>query len=350
MKVDRLILLAIFLAALGCASQEAGNNETSNNEREIQTVEQALTGDAGTCNLPTGISSWGEPCDFSNNCCQTPDTYCVAVSGMPKGYGVCAPLCCTGDDSYCSDVGPGQETCLIETQMEGKSFCAIECNSNSDCLSGMKCRHVESIDKHICFPGTSGIPGAALFVGNGYYAQEDVLIDHLTVNNGFQVEKKKDYRIRSDTDLTPYDLIVITGFAPNISNAGLNNIKSSGVPVLIVEYWDFWYSYKFGLVDDDWCGTMYSTGVELTDNQHEITASLSNQETVYEMQSVMIGVPMYSISQNTVPLIYSTTQYNQATVLVNDSINVVASGIHEADRYTAAGWEIFDNAVAYLTK
>ncbi len=190
-------------------------------------------------------------------------------------------------------------------------------------------------------------PDKVLFVANGYYPEEPVIYNHL-VGVGSEVKVKKDYKIRATTDLSEYDLILITGFSPNISNKGLNNIKSSGIPVLIVEYWDFWYSYKFGMVEDDWCGTMYTTHVEMTSYDHEITDSLNDLEVVYNTQAVMIGTPLYSVEPGTIPLIYSTVQYDQAALLVDESKEVVVTGIHQVDNYTAVGWEIFDNSLRYL--
>ncbi|MCP4604529.1 MAG: VWA domain-containing protein, partial [Proteobacteria bacterium] len=192
------------------------------------------------------------------------------------------------------------------------------------------------------------IPGSTvLFVANGYYPEESYIYNHL-VDIGYDVVVKKDYKIKSSTDLSQYNLVLVTGFSPNISNSGINNIENSDIPVFVIEYWDFWYSYKFGLVDDNWCGTMYTTIVELTDYDHEITSGMDDQEIVYDTQSVMIGAPMYSIKPGTTPLIYSTVQYDQATVLVNESKDIVVTGIHQADNYTSTGWEIFDNSIEYI--
>ena len=96
-------------------------------------------------------------------------------------------------------------------------------------------------------------PLNVLLVANGWYTQEDDIETHL-LDLGYDVVVKKDYRVYGSTDLSVYDLIVITEFAPGLSYSALGNIESAGVPVLIVEYWDFWYSYRLGLTSTENCG------------------------------------------------------------------------------------------------
>ncbi len=48
------------------------------------------------------------------------------------------------------------------------------------------------------------------------------------------------------------------------------------------------------------------------------------------------------------PLVYSTSVYDQAAVLVDDFRGIVVTGIHALDRYTDTGWELLDSAVDYL--
>ncbi|MCP4674712.1 MAG: hypothetical protein GY854_04195, partial [Deltaproteobacteria bacterium] len=67
----------------------------------------------------------------------------------------------------------------------------------------------------------------ALFISNGYYPQEQALRDHLAIDNDYDIDTLKDYQINGTTDLSGYELIILTGFAPNVSYAGINNIASS---------------------------------------------------------------------------------------------------------------------------
>jgi protein-L-isoaspartate O-methyltransferase len=56
--------------------------------------------------------------------------------------------------------------------------------------------------------------------------------DHF-LDLGYAVTKRKDCQIKGTTSLAPYDLIVLTEFAPGVSTAGIDNIKNSGKPVLV---------------------------------------------------------------------------------------------------------------------
>jgi hypothetical protein len=117
---------------------------------------------------------------------------------------------------------------------------------------------------------------------------------------------------------------------------------------MLLEYWDFIYSAQLGLVDDEWSGTKYDDTVELTTNSHVITDPLNYEEVVYTSNGVLLGTPMYSIEPGVTPLIYSTSTYNQAALIVDDLRGIVASGIHETTRYTDVGWEILDRSINYL--
>ncbi len=190
----------------------------------------------------------------------------------------------------------------------------------------------------------NGIPVSGkevLFVKNGYYQQEEELQGHLETL-GFVVTVKADYQISGGTDLTPYDLIILTGFAPNVYGSGMTNIKDSGIPIFVIEYWDFIYSAKLDLVDDQWSGTKYDSIVEMTSYSHVITEPFGYDEIVYDSNGVLLGTPMYVIEPGVTPL------NNQAALIVDDTRGIVASGIHVALRYTDIGWEIVDRSLAYL--
>jgi hypothetical protein len=188
-----------------------------------------------------------------------------------------------------------------------------------------------------------------LFVANGYYEQETDVYNHLQDLGMFDVEIKKDYQIYGSTDLTAYDLIIITGFAPNIGYSATNNIKNSGIPLMIIEYWDFWYSYRMGLLNWD-SGDYYGTDtVELLDDQHPITNGLDQEVEVYdESWAVLYGASINSLSSGTEPLIYSWQSANEAAVIVDDDRKIVATGIYDTTHYTDDAWEIFDNIIYFL--
>ncbi|MCP4679972.1 MAG: hypothetical protein GY854_31665 [Deltaproteobacteria bacterium] len=187
----------------------------------------------------------------------------------------------------------------------------------------------------------------ALLVANGYYSQETILRDHLLAR-GFEVDIVKDYQLNGSTELSGYDLIVLTGFAPNVYGSGMVNITSSGVPIFVIEYWDYIYSEKLGLVDDPWSGTMYATTVELSSYSHQITAPFDGTETVYTNNGVILGAPMYAVEPGVLPLVYSSSVYGQAAMLVDDTRGIAVTGIHALNRYTDTGWELLDSAIDYL--
>ncbi|MFO8073531.1 MAG: hypothetical protein R6V85_16830, partial [Polyangia bacterium] len=68
-----------------------------------------------------------------------------------------------------------------------------------------------------------------LFVADGWYQQEDEIESHL-LDLGHDVAVKTDYQVYGSTDLSIYDLVVITEFAPGLSYSALDNIESSEVP------------------------------------------------------------------------------------------------------------------------
>ena len=158
-------------------------------------------------------------------------------------------------------------------------------------------------------------PVKVLFVKNGWYQQETDIYNHLTDLGSYDITTKKDYQIYGSTDLSIYDLIIITEFAPNISYLGLNNIKNSGKPVLIVEYWDFWYSYKLGLVEDDWAGYYGTDTVEVITPEHPIARRFGDEIEVYSTSYTVYGIPYSDIKDGVTPLIYSSSSFNEVAVL-----------------------------------
>jgi hypothetical protein len=165
----------------------------------------------------------------------------------------------------------------------------------------------------------------------------------------FDVTIKKDYKIYGSTDLTVYDLIIITGFAPNIGYSATNNIKNAGIPLMIIEYWDFWYSYRMGLLNWD-SGDYYGTDtVELINDQHPITNGLDQEVEVYdEPWAVLYGASLNSLSMDTEPLIYSWQSANEAAVIVDDDRKIVATGIYDTTHFTADGWRLFDETLGFV--
>jgi len=185
-------------------------------------------------------------------------------------------------------------------------------------------------------------PVQVLFVKNGYYQQEDDILDHLNDLGCYEVTTKKDYQIYGSTDLSPYDMIIITEFAPGIGYYGLQNIENSGKPVLIVEYWDLWYSYKLGLVDDDWAGYYGTDTVEVVEDQNPIAFTFGEEIEIYSSSYTVYGAPWYSIEDGVMPLVYSSAGFNEVAVYFDNDRKIAATGIYDTTRYTDDAWALFD--------
>ncbi len=191
--------------------------------------------------------------------------------------------------------------------------------------------------------------GRVLFVADGYYDQEDDLYTYFHVTRGFDVEVKGSEDIDESIVLSDYDMIVLTGFAPWVSWGGIQNIESSGVPVLIVEYWDFWYSYMFDMIYDDWAYFGDNTLAVTTGSSHEITHELDSPLQAYNPEYYVLGVSEWSIKPGVTELLYGPS-WDQISVIVDDSDSrkIVATGLHEIDIYTDAAWDVMDRCVDYL--
>ncbi len=186
-------------------------------------------------------------------------------------------------------------------------------------------------------------PAHALFVGNGYYQQEYDIQFHLQ-NLGIDVTVNKDSRIRGNTDLSSYDLIIITEFAPNISSSGLSNIQQSGIPVLIVEYWDFWYSYRLGLTETEYCGYVGTDQVETVDGEDtaDLLGLFARELTVYERPYTVYGISTRNISPQVTSLFYSSSSFGEVAVLYDEARSIISTGIYDTTRFTSQGWMLFD--------
>ncbi|MCP4679811.1 MAG: right-handed parallel beta-helix repeat-containing protein [Deltaproteobacteria bacterium] len=184
-----------------------------------------------------------------------------------------------------------------------------------------------------------------LFVSSGWYTQEQDFEDRL-VNSGYSVTSIPDYLMTGSTDLDGYDLIILTGFAPNVSNAGIQHISVSGKPVFIIEYWDFIYSEKLGLVQDSY-GFFGDNTLEVLATGHPIAQGLSSNFAAYNPAYYAFGVGAWNIESG-VSLILGGPTWGQTTVIADEARRIVASGLHEPASYTPQSWQVFDNILAYL--
>ncbi|MCP4676034.1 MAG: trypsin-like serine protease [Deltaproteobacteria bacterium] len=189
--------------------------------------------------------------------------------------------------------------------------------------------------------------GRVLFVANGNYSQEDDIETRLRDTWGYDVDILSDMELDGGTGLTQYDLIVVSGFAPNISPVGIQNILDSGLPVLAVEYWDFIYSEKFGLTGESY-GFFGDNTLEALDASHPITQGITDSFDVYDPSYYAFGVGAYNIESG-VTAVFGGPTWNQISVLSDDTRGIIATGLHETDRYAERSWDIFDRCIAHLT-
>ncbi len=191
-----------------------------------------------------------------------------------------------------------------------------------------------------------------LFVANGYYPQESLIYAHLqelsedSDSFNYDIELVSDYGISSNTDLSPYKFVILTGFAPNASTSAIENIKASAIPVLIIEYWNFIYSEKFDLVHDSWAFFGGNT-LEVLDSDHTITQLMETEFEAYYPFYFSLGVGSWNIKPNIKPLVGDPT-WGQASVLIDEEQHIVATGLHEPALYSDASWVLFDRILFHL--
>ncbi|MCP4676798.1 MAG: VWA domain-containing protein [Deltaproteobacteria bacterium] len=294
--------------------------------------------------IPTGgPTATEDSCLFTLTPGQDYDDLHVTTHGLP-----------IGDADVKVNLGIGVEVydiSVIYDPASGQGDISFSASVSSNAADKPRTAIITTYGKTVTSEGChdTGYVGAgrALFVANGYYAQEDDIENRLVDVWGFEVDIIKDYQMGGATDLSSYNLIVLTGFAPNVYYAGIQNILSSGLPVLVIEYWDFIYSEKLDLVSDSWAFFGNNT-LALNDPTHPITQGLSSPFQAYSPSYYAFGVGTWNIESWVTPLVYGPT-WGQVSVLLDEGRGIVATGLHETDRYTAQSWEIFDRLVSYLT-
>ena len=192
-------------------------------------------------------------------------------------------------------------------------------------------------------------PLNVLFVANGWYDHEDDIESHL-LDLGYEVTVKKSYQVYGSTDLSAYDLIVITEFSPGLSYSALGNIEASEVPVLIVEYWDFWYSYKLGLTSTEYCGYVGTDSIEAVhEGYDQFTSRVGSDALVYQPYYTVYGIESQDIEPGVTPLFYSSRSFDEVAVLVDYERKIAATGVYDTTRYTPDAWKLFDLLIGAIT-
>ncbi len=187
-----------------------------------------------------------------------------------------------------------------------------------------------------------------LFVADGYYQQETDIFNRLQ-SNGHDVTIEESYNVTGATDLTPYNLIIVTEYATGIDQSGIDNIDSAGKPLLIIEYWDFYYSYAFDMSWDSWGDYLGTDTVHNPYDNHFITEPFEDTLDIHTMPwAVLTDVHISALKSGVAPLIYSDQYLQNVTVAVDDANKRVFSGICDTNHFTEEAWDLFDQIVGYL--
>ncbi len=149
--------------------------------------------------------------------------------------------------------------------------------------------------------------------------------------------------------MTPYDFIIVTEYATGIGWSGIDNIDNSGKPLLIIEYWDFYYAYAFDMSWDSWGDYLGNDTVHNPHDNHFITDPFGDTLGIHtEPWAVLTDVHISALKSGVEPLIYSDQYLQNVTVAVDDAKKRIVSGICDTTHFTAEAWDLFDQIVDYL--
>ncbi|MCP4680458.1 MAG: DUF4185 domain-containing protein [Deltaproteobacteria bacterium] len=194
-------------------------------------------------------------------------------------------------------------------------------------------------------PGASAAEAIeVLFVSNGRYAQETAIEDHLVDTGVYNVTQLGDYQITGRTNLSPFDIIILTELAPRIPRSGIYNIKRSGKPVLIVEHSSYRYSYRLGLTTTT-RGSGFQTdhlnAIDMNKNA-EIFDVYRKEIRVFEQAGVVYGVPRQYVVKGVRQLFSGSPKLSDGAVLYDERRGYVSLGMIDAHMYSIQAWMLFD--------
>ena len=189
---------------------------------------------------------------------------------------------------------------------------------------------------------------SALLVSDGSSPQEADIHAHLLSIGAYEVTVKKTDEIGAYTNLRPYNVIIITGFSPDISSSGLANIAGSGKPVLVVEAGDFDYARRLGLVTSSQAQAVVTDTLKKVRNDHIVTYLFDENIGVNTSASVVYGVPRGNIATGAIPLVYSSETADEIAVFSDDTRKIVATGISDTGGLALEGWMLFDMMLVFL--
>jgi hypothetical protein len=194
----------------------------------------------------------------------------------------------------------------------------------------------------------SPTPLNVLFVANGWCSQEDDIESHF-LDLGYNVTLIKDYKVKGSTSFAAYDLIVLTESAPLVSAAGLNAIKASGKPVLVVESWTFMYAYRLGLTTSPIARLSDGdTVTSLVDGYTAFTSRVGAEALVHQTASLVFGINPAHVKSTVTPLYQSTGCMSGVALFVDYTKKIGVTGISDTGGYTVDAWKMFDILVQQI--
>jgi hypothetical protein len=193
---------------------------------------------------------------------------------------------------------------------------------------------------------------------SGESAPQELDIEARLMSLGFNVTTMRDNEFNSSTDLNPYSLVVLTEYEPFLYNSAKNHIKNSGLPVLIVSYWDHAYAQDFDLIefwvdcDDEWgwdeCESWGVDDVWPANTSHEIIDGLASPFVALSPSTTVYDVDDSDLENGVTPLVFSNSYRNRAVAAIDESRRYAYTGLNDTTKYTADAWTLFDKTVLYL--
>ncbi|MDH5676206.1 MAG: hypothetical protein OEZ06_29065 [Myxococcales bacterium] len=195
----------------------------------------------------------------------------------------------------------------------------------------------------------SGGAPRVLHISDGLAPQESLVQQHLQAQ-GMDVTRKYSWSISRFTDLSPYDLIVLSGFSPFVSSSGLARIAASGVPTLVGQPVDMHYASGLGMMSVLNMACNWASNMDLLDNAHPITSCFRASESFYSYSSLVCGAASSALAPGVRPLVNSERWpiVDYPAVFVDDSRNMAVLGIYDTLAYSGEAWTLFDNAVCHI--
>ena len=139
-----------------------------------------------------------------------------------------------------------------------------------------------------------------LLVGDMTNRQEQILADYLTGRREYLLDIVRDTDVRASWSFERYDIMILTGYSPEVATDALQSMGAAGVPLFVVEYRNFAFSYRLGLISRD-SGFAGDTSLTAVNAAHPIAIGLPEAFDVYSPRASAFGVAATSLQQGITP-------------------------------------------------